>query len=189
MSILLLINEQEVKDITGMSENIDAAKFRHQIQVCQDLYIKAAIGETCYDELLDSVENEDPTALETTLLDGDNRSFPGLKSALAWWVYWRAFPDMWINEGNATIQKRTSDKFESVDMEEFTMKRKEAENVATEYTNYLIKYIKKNSETYTCYVCEGLTDLVDEGITAGVAFEWDEVSTLSESSEILRRER
>jgi len=81
MSILLLINEQEVKDITGMSENIDASKFRHQIQVCQDIYIKAAIGETCYDELLDSVENEDPTALETTLLDGDNRSFPGLKSA------------------------------------------------------------------------------------------------------------
>jgi len=175
MAILLLINEQEIKDITPISDNVDSAKFRQWIQVCQDVYIKPAIGETCYDALLDGVENDDLTALETILLDGDNRSFTGIKPALAWWVYWKSTLDMWINIGNATLEKRKSENYDSLSIDELGVIKKEAEDTATYYTNYLIDYIKCNQADYTCYTCEGLTPLIDETNSTGVSTDYDKI--------------
>jgi len=188
MSVLLLITEQEVKDLTSVSGNVDVAKFRHHIQSAQDMYIKPAIGETCYDALLDAVENDDLTALETTLLDGDNRSFAGLKLALAWWVLWLAYPDLWLTIGNTTVQKKSGDNFESVSAAELNMKRKTAENAATYYTNYLIDYIKKHDDDYTCYSCEGLTPLIEDTNSTGIALDNDKFRKLTESEEVRRRE-
>ncbi|GAG29466.1 unnamed protein product, partial [marine sediment metagenome] len=130
MSVLLLITTQEIKDMTSLADNTDDKKIRHHIQSAQDIYIKAAISETCYDNLLDSVENDDPTAVETILLDGDNRSFPGLKMALAWWVTWLAYPDQWIMNGNAGLHKKTGENREAISSEEFEKKRQEIENIA-----------------------------------------------------------
>tara|TARA_R100001244_G_scaffold68792_4_gene56230 strand:- start:152 stop:724 length:573 start_codon:yes stop_codon:yes gene_type:complete len=188
MSVLLLITEQEVKDLTSVADNVDISKFRHHIQAAQDVYIKPAIGETCYDALLDSVEKDDPTALETILLNGDNRSFAGLKMALAWWVLVLAYPDLHITIGNSSLQKKTGDNFEPASLAEVNMKRKSAETTATHYTRYLIDYINKHSSDYDCYVCDGITPLTgSEAMNlSGIAF--DKVTTISESQYILRAE-
>lgn len=188
MAVLLLISEQEVKDLTSISENVDIAKFRHHIQSAQDMYIKPAIGETCYDALLDGVDNDDLTALEITLLNGDNRSFTGLKMALAWWVLWLSYPDLWLTISGSTISKKTSDKFESATESEFNLKRKTAERTASHYTDYLIKYIKKHKDNYTCYVCEGLTPLSDESDNVGMALDNDKIIRYTEEQEILKTE-
>ena len=190
MAVLLLITEQEIKDITSLNNNVPVGKFRHHIQTAQDVYIKPAIGETCYSELLDGVENDDLTPLEITLLDGDNRSFAGLKVALAWHVMYLAIPDFHINIGNAGVNKKTSDNFEPVSLEELSLKRESAKNAAASYTKYLIKYIQANSSDYACYVCDGLTDLIDDDDigSGGVALDWHNVTTTSESQEIINRE-
>lgn len=190
MSVLLLITEQEVKDITSVPDNVDVSKLRHHIQSAQDIYIKPAISETCYDALLDSVDNDDPTVLETTLLDGDSRSFAGLKVALAWWVLYLAYPDLWITIGNSTVQKKTGDSFEPVSLAELNMKRKAAESVAAHYTKYLIEYINKHSGDYTCYSCEGITPLSDSDDinSSGFGTDWDKITNVSESQAILNKE-
>ena len=188
MSVLLLITTQEIKDMTSLADNTDDKKIRHHIQSAQDIYIKPAIGETCYDALLDGVENDDLTALETTLLDGDNRSFVGLKMALAWWVVWLAYPDQWIMNGNTGLHKRTAENREAIDSDEFEKKRQEIENIAGSYTNYLTKYIINKSADYTCYVCDGLTTLVTENDITGVATDYDMISKVSEAQAILNKE-
>lgn len=175
MSVLLLITEQEVKDLTSLTDNTDVANFRHHIQVAQDEYVKPAIGETCYDALLDSVEGESFTALQLVLLDGDNRSFSGLKTALAWRTLWLAYPDLWLAISNSTISKKTSEKFVSVSTSEFNIKRETANRTASHYETYLIKYIQKNSDDYTCYTCEGITPLVDESTFTGLALDNDKI--------------
>ena len=187
MSILLLITEQEVKDLTSVADNVDVSKLRHHIQIAQDTYIKPAIGETCYDALLDATDNDDFTALETTLLDGDNRSFAGLKMALAWWVLYLAYPGLHMTIGNATVQKKTGDNFEPVNLSELSLLRKSSESTAMSYTRYLIAYIQKNSDDYTCYACEGITELTDadDMNASGISFDWDNVITVSESQAII----
>jgi hypothetical protein len=190
MSVLHLITEQEIKDLTPMPNNVDVSKFRHHIQSAQDIYIKPAIGETCYDNLLDSVENDDPTALETILLDGDNRSFAGLKVALAWWVLYLAYPNLWVSISNSTVQKKTGDNFEPVSAAELNISRKVAESTANHYTTYLIEYIQKNESDYTCYVCDGITPLTDSDDFngGGIALDNNEFTRLSESQYILNSE-
>ena len=158
-----------------MPDNVDASKFQMWIQVCQDKYIKPAIGETCYNALLDGVENDDLTALELVLLNGDDRSFKGIKQSLAWWVNWESMVDLWLNIGNSTVQKRKAENFDSVTIEEFNMKRKESENAASLYTDYLIDYIQCNRADYTCYSCEGLTPLIDETNSTGVSTDYDKI--------------
>jgi len=188
MSVLLLITTQEIKDMTSLSGNVDDSKLRSHMQTAMDLYITPAIGETCMIALLDSIENSDPTALETVLLDGNNREFQGLKMALAWWVAWLAYPDLWIINGNAGLQKPTADNREPITSDEFEKKRQGLENAAVHYTNYLIKYIQLHSDDYTCYSCEGLTDLVNDNDSSGIATDYDVISTVSEAQEILNRE-
>jgi len=190
MSVLLLISEQEVKDLTSLPENVDSNKFRHHMQAAQDIYIKPAISEGCYDALLDAVENDDLTALETTLLDGDNRSFAGLKVALAWWIVYMAYPDLAISIGNSGIHKKTSDNFEPASLAELNLKRDTAKTAAQHYTGYLTDYIKKHSSDYTCYSCEGITPLTDADDVngGGIALDYDKLITVSESQEILNRE-
>ena len=109
MSVELLITEQEIKDITSLPDNVDVSKFRAYMQLAADLHIKPAISETCYNNLLDSVESGDPTSLETILLNGDGRSFQGLKVALAWRVLYLSYPDLWMSIGNSTVQKKTGE--------------------------------------------------------------------------------
>lgn len=188
MAVLLLINEEEVKNLTSMSANVDSSKFRHHIQAAQDQYIKPAIGETCYDALLDSVENDNPTALETILLDGDGRSFAGLKTALAWRIQWLAYPDLWLTIGSSTVQKKSGENFDSVSTAEFNIKRKSAENMASYYENYLISYIIKHKDDYTCYVCDGITPLIDDTNSFGIALDNDKFRPFTEQEEILNRE-
>jgi len=68
------------------------------------------------------------------------------------------------------------------------MKRKTAENAATYYTNYLIDYIKKHDDDYTCYSCEGLTPLIEDTNSTGIALDNDKFRKLTESEEVRRRE-
>lgn len=185
MAILLLITEQEVKQLTSLTNNTDVSNFRHHIQVAQDEYIKPAIGETCYDALLDSVESDTFTALQVTLLNGDNRSFAGLKMALAWRTLWLAYPDLWIQISGSTISKKISDKFEPASMAEFNVKRETANRTASHYETYLIKYIQKNSDDYTCYSCEGITPLVDESTFTGLALDNDKIVRRSPEQDTL----
>jgi len=188
MSVLLLITTQEVKDMTSISGNTDDAKLRAHMQAAMDIYITPAIGENCMIALLDSVENDDGTALETVLLDGNNREFQGLKMALAWWIAWLAYPDLWIINSNTGLQKPTAENREALTPEEFEKKRKGVEDMAVHYTNYLIKYIQLHSDDYTCYSCEGLTALIDDNDSTGIATDYNCISTVSEAQEILNRE-
>jgi hypothetical protein len=187
MSVLLLITEQEVKDMTSLGDNVDPAKFRQWIQVAQDRYIKPAISETCYDALLDAVENDNPTALQTILLDGDDRSFVGLKIALAHWTAFLALPSLWMTIGSSTVQKKTGEGFEAATSKELEIQRDSLKDAASYYTDYLIKYIQCHTDDYTCYSCEGITPLVSDTDVSGISLDYDSIIKVSEEQAIINK--
>jgi hypothetical protein len=90
--------------------------------------------------------------------------------------------------GNTGLHKRTAENREAIDSAEFEKKRQEIENVAVYYTDYLIKYIQKHKANYTCYVCDGLTTLIDDTNATGVATDYDLIVPVTEATEILNRE-
>ena len=68
---ILLITEQDVKELTGVSNNVPSSKFCYHIEPAQNIHIKPLIGEACFDELLDQVENSTLTVANNLLLNGN----------------------------------------------------------------------------------------------------------------------
>jgi hypothetical protein len=104
-----LITEQEVKNYTDLPNNLKTSNLSFSITVAQDLYIRSALGEDLYSELLDQVQNDTLTALNLTLLNGDNRLFRGIKFALAWWVAYEIYPYLHTKVTPTGIQTKSTD--------------------------------------------------------------------------------
>lgn len=149
---VLLITEDEVKNLTEITGNVDVSKFCAWIPIAQDKHIKNAIGEECYNNLLDGTENSNLTALETTLLNGNNRQYLGIKQALAWWVLWYAYPNLHSNISATGIHTKNGEEFSSIDDSLLRTRMNRAKDQAEYYLDQVICYLKDNSADYPCYL-------------------------------------
>jgi len=151
MARTLMITEQEIKDLTSITDNVDVKKFCPWIPIAQDIYIQAAIRETCYKELLDQIATDTVTADFQTLLDGNDRNFAGLKVALAWWVLYKAYPDLASYIAPTGINVKIGEKFSPVDPQVLEQRILSAKDVAERYTDQLICYMEENDELFACF--------------------------------------
>ena len=147
----LMITEQQIRDYTNIPANLDSSIFCNHIFTAQHKYIKPYIGETCFKELLNQIENDTLTTANTTLLDGDDRNFPGLRRSLAWWVLYLAMP--WIASRIVPIGivNKISDSDTPVGENQLATLNNAAKNNAEIYGDLVVCYIKENSEDYPCY--------------------------------------
>jgi len=145
-----LISEQEVKDFTNISNNVDIRVFGHNILDAQNIYIKSAIGE-CFDDLITQTANSTLTAANTTLLDGNGTDYDGIKVALAWWVVYMSYPDFHSRITPTGVQVKSGEEFTSVDSSMLQQRMNLAKNKAEYYTDQVICFIKDNISDYPCY--------------------------------------
>lgn len=155
----LLISEQEVKDITDISDNVDVSKFCHHIPIAQKKHIKGLIGKTCYAELLDQVEHGTLTVANEDLLDGDGGDFEGIKTALAWWVLYEAYPNLYSTITPTGIHTKEPEGLASVSDVNLTMRINKAKNNAEMYSEEVICFLKNNLSDYPCF--SGCSDCCD----------------------------
>lgn len=160
-----LITEQEVKNWTDISNNVQTTNLSWSITVAQDLYIRSALGEDLYSELLGQVENDTLTALNTTLLNGDDRLFRGLKSALAWWVAYEVYPYLHSKVSPTGIQSKSTDEAVSIDSRSLEIRRNMAKKKAEYYLDQLIQYLCDKSTDYPLFRDNSLgnTTLLTDG--------------------------
>jgi len=146
-----LITEQEVKNYTDLPNNLKTSNLSFSITVAQDLYIRSAIGEDLYSELLDQTQNDTLTALNLTLLNGDNRLFRGIKFALAWWVAYEVYPYLHTKVTPTGIQTKSTDEAISADSRDVEMRRNIAKKKAEYYLDQLIKYLCDKDTDYPLF--------------------------------------
>ena len=146
-----LITEQEVKNYTDLPNNLKTSNLSFSITVAQDLYIRSAIGEDLYSELLDQTQNDTLTALNLTLLNGDNRLFRGIKFALAWWVAYEVYPYLHTKVTPTGIQTKSTDEAISADSRDVETRRNIAKKKAEYYLDQLIKYLCDKDTDYPLF--------------------------------------
>jgi hypothetical protein len=146
-----LITEQEVKNYTDLPNNLKTSNLSFSITVAQDLYIRSAIGEDLYSELLDQTQNDTLTALNLTLLNGDDRLFRGIKFALAWWVAYEVYPYLHTKVTPTGIQTKSTDEAISADSRDVEMRRNIAKKKAEYYLDQLIKYLCDKDTDYPLF--------------------------------------
>lgn len=145
-----LITEQEVKNYTDLPTNLKT-NLSFSITIAQDLYIRSALGEDLYSELLDQTENDTLTALNLTLLNGDDRLFRGIKFALAWWVAYEVYPYLHTKVTPTGIQTKSTDEAIAADSRDVEMRRNIAKKKAEFYLDQLIKYLCDKSTDYPLF--------------------------------------
>lgn len=146
-----LITEQEVKNWTDIPNSVMSKMFSSCITIAQDLYIRTSLGEDLYVELLGQVENDTLTALNTTLLNGNDRLFRGLKPALAWWTAYEIYPYLHSFISPTGIQQKSTEDAVSISSTQLEIRKNHAKKRAEYYLDQLICYLRENDTDYPLF--------------------------------------
>lgn len=170
-----LLTEQELKNWTDIPNNLSTKLFATIITQAQDMHIRTVLGEDLFSELLEQVENSTETALNLTLLNGDDRLFRGLKPALAWWVAYNLYPFLHSKVSPTGIQTKSTEDATAIDSQMLAMRRKMAKAKAEYYSQQLICYLEENDTDYPLFrdgTC--CTDIKYDGYgSSGIALDVD----------------
>lgn len=146
-----LITEQEVKNWTDIPNSVQSKMFSSMITIAQDLYIRSSLGELLYTQLLDQVENDTLTALNTTLLNGNDRLFRGIKPALAWWVAYEIYPYLHSFISPTGIQSKSTEDATSVSSTQLGIRKNHAKGHAEHFLDQVICYLRENEDDYPLF--------------------------------------
>jgi len=146
-----IITEQEVKNWTDISNNVQSSSLSFAIIMAQDLYVRTALGEKLYEEILTQVNNNTLTALNTTLLNGNDGLFRGIKSGLAWWVAYTVYPYLHSKVSPTGIQSKSTDEATSIDSRSLEIRKNLAKKNAEYLIDQLICYLRDNENDYPLF--------------------------------------
>lgn len=139
---VLLINRDDVMQLTSMSGNVDTTKLLPQIKTAQDVHLQTAIGTKLMNKLQTLVAAGVPYPEPyNTLL----KSY--VKPTLVFWTMWDFVQFMQYSLSNGGIYKHTSDN---------------AETLTTEEMNALVQRFKDKAIFYAArmddYLCDSSSD-------------------------------
>ena len=146
-----IITEQEVKNWTDISNNVQSSSLAFAITISQDLYVRTALGEKLYEELVDQVATDTLTALNTTLLNGNDRLFRGIKPGLAWWIAYESYTYLHSKISPTGIQSKSTEQATSIDSRSLEIRKNMAKKKAEYYIDQLICYLRDNETDYPLF--------------------------------------
>jgi hypothetical protein len=146
-----IITEQEVKNWTDISNNVQSSSLAFAITISQDLYVRTALGEKLYEELVGQVATDTLTALNTTLLNGNDRLFRGIKPGLAWWIAYESYTYLHSKISPTGIQSKSTDQATSIDSRSLEIRKNMAKKKAEYYIDQLICYLRDNETDYPLF--------------------------------------
>ena len=146
-----IITEQEIKNWTDISNNVQSSSLAFAITISQDLYVRTALGEKLYEELVGQVANNTLTALNTTLLNGNDRLFRGIKPGLAWWIAYESYTYLHSKISPTGIQSKSTEQAVSIDSRSLEIRKNMAKKKAEYYIDQLICYLRDNESDYPLF--------------------------------------
>jgi hypothetical protein len=173
-----MITETEVKDWTDLPTNLKASILASTTVISQDLYIRTAIGEALFIELLQQIKADTLTADNIILLNGNGLLFRGVKSTLSWWVAYSSYPYLHSKVTNTGIQSRSNDEGLSISGSDLEVRKNLAKGWASYYLEQLICFLRENEDKYPLFrdATDCCTDLVTNGYSgsSGIVLDDDE---------------
>lgn len=145
------MTEQEVKNWTDISNNVQSSNFSTSLIISQDLYVRTALGEKLYEELIDQVANNTLTALNETLLNGNDKLFRGIKPGLAWWTAYDIYPYLHSKISPTGIQSKSTEQAISIDSRALEIRKNMAKRKAEYFIDQLICYLRDNESDYPLF--------------------------------------
>lgn len=146
----LMIDEQYVKDMSFIDENVDAKLLRLTIFEAQRIHIRAILGTGIYNQILSQIEAGTLSGQATTLT---NRALVRdyVAHSLLYWTLFDAVFMLAFKFTNKDIVRKTSEVSQTASVEDLKMLRDNFKDKAQYYDQRMINYLQENSTTFTLY--------------------------------------
>lgn len=148
---VLLISEDEVKELTDLTKNVDASKYCHHIPTAQDQKIKNAMGQKLYKEILDAVETTSVTPDQNDLINGNQKDYLGVKPAIAWWTLYYAYDNIYSTLTPTSIHVKGNTDQVAVEPKTMYQRKRNAKVWAEHYTDQIIRYLCDNDDLFPSF--------------------------------------
>ena len=162
----LVITAATVKELTGLSKNIEDRKLARWIDAVQ-LELKGDLGTTGYATLIGYIEADDTLATQTAYQTLRNDY---IRPWMAWRVLERATVALFAEPERNGTYTRSGDDYATVSAQVLGMRKADARDMAHTYKEALHEYLKDNTATFTWYASEGEcgTDGTSKSYAGGV---------------------
>lgn len=149
MRNVLFISAQTIKDRTMVHSNVDDKNIMSVIKTCQDINILPALGSGLYERLQTGVQNNNLTALETSLLNDF------VTDCLTYFVLSELPFELSYQFYNKGLVRKNSDNTETPSMQDLIDISSRYRATAEFYTQRMIKYLKQNFNSFPLYLNPG----------------------------------
>lgn len=145
----LFIDDQYLKDMTPMGQNIDPLQIYPFVEDAQDVYIQDVLGSALYMDLTYKLyTGVTYSTNERTLVDLCSK-------ALAYYTVYMALPHLSIKIRNIGVARATGDNTQVSSMEELRYIREEMKNMAEFWVERTVIYLCNYSSLYPLYNTSG----------------------------------
>ena len=143
MNDTTLIQIEDIKNVTSISDNIDVAMLEPFLFNAQEMYIRPVCGDALMDAMLASVASGGTGY--TTLIDNQ------VLYALAYCTWYSAAPFLNFKTQRKGIVTQSSDNSTNVTLDEFGVYTSRIESMQTFYLRRLREFLDDNDTTYPLY--------------------------------------
>ena len=143
---ILLLSVANIKERSSLHGNVDEKMVLPTIKICQDMYIRPALGSTLYDRLIDGIDNDNLNSDEQNLIDNY------IADALTWYVL-SELPVQVIYQFYAkAVVKKTDNSSDALSQDEIINIENRHKKYAEHYKNEIIKYLKAHISLFPEYM-------------------------------------
>lgn len=142
-----LIDRECLVENTPLTYHIEEGELSHSIKEMQNLHMKDVFGD-CYETICTDVNDNglDGVSPNNALL------LKEAQPAMAWFAYWEWLKLYGKSKAYHSGERRKNgENSDNVGDDDFNVKLGEAEARAEMYANLTKKYIRDNSDVFTCY--------------------------------------
>ena len=138
---ILLIDEDDLKRVTVISDNVDVSLLLPFIETAQEKHIRRTVGETLYDKLLTQKNTNTLTVANELLIDDF------IKQSLSQWTFYEALPFLRIRISAKGIVTKSSENTTAVSADDIGLLRREIKSNAEMYDNQLLEFLRDEDNT------------------------------------------
>lgn len=149
-----LITAQQVIDLNTIQKNIDPVLISaDDIQLAQERYLKAALGEKLYDKIVEQFEGGEDSDSDTEGLSPENQTLLDnhILRTLAKYVLYECLPTIYLAIGSQGVMENFTDYSRQSTKSNVSYMRDVMLNKADFYRDEMVKFLIKNIKDYPLF--------------------------------------
>lgn len=149
MAAGLFIDEQYIKEMSYVDENMDVKLIGPVIAEAQEIHMLEQLGTGLYNELSSQIDAGTLTALNRTLLDDY------VCKSLKYWTMFEGIDSFVFKFKNRSIVKQNAENTTTIELNDLKRLKEQFRDKAQVFDERLTRYLIENSQSYPLYLNPG----------------------------------